>query len=81
METVNRISIHLLSTGTGFIRFPVFHNFTRIPTFCIADRGCDIEVFEQSKSSANRNFMLHPIFPVFYQIRFEQQVIFGFDTV
>ena len=80
METINSISFYFPPTGT-YIRIPVFHHLTCIPTLRITHRWSYIEVLEQCKRSTDRYFMFHSVLPVLHQIGFEQKIIFRSNTV
>ena len=77
MEPIDGICIYFFVS-----RFvPAFCDFTGIPALGIIDRRRQVEILEKGKRGTDRNFMLHTVFPVLYQVRLKKQIIFSLDTI
>ena len=53
----------------------------RVPIFGIVERRRDVQVFERGKGRTYRDAVLHAVRPVFYQVGFKEEILFGVDAI
>ena len=76
VETIDGIGVHHLLVH----RIPVFLDFLRVPTFCIAEAGCHVEILEQREGGTDRYFVLHTIAPILDIVFLEDLIVLSVDA-